>query len=68
MKPGTKVHYIGNPYKRPENGIIKSKASETEYFVVFSFGEEPGNYMNYTGVRTPVKYLKSGWIKPYNTL
>lgn len=65
MKPGDKVRYIGNKYQYPkgQNGIFKSDhhRDPNMCFVVYSWADDPDNYMNYTGVSTPRHLLKPGW-------
>lgn len=57
---GDKVHYEG--MHGNENGIIKSIQPDNQAFVVYRCGQDWENYRNYTGVLTPLKNLKLGWI------
>ena len=59
LKEGDKVHY--KHYDFIENGIIKSIADENHAFVVYKWGDNPEDYLNYTGVITALKHLKRGW-------
>ena len=62
FESGDKVRYIGNYKRSPEGepGIIKSIDGD-DAFVVYSCGGDWKNYENYTGVRTRLTQLKSGW-------
>ena len=48
---------------RKDHGVIKSFSDDPRYaFVVFKCNDDWKNYQNYTAQRTPIKYLKPGWI------
>lgn len=44
------------------HGIVKSKAGENHYFVVYHWDDKPDEYANYTAERTFIEYLYEGWI------
>jgi hypothetical protein len=63
FEPGQKVHFDSGYHKK--NGVIKSKSETNEnvYFVVYHFGVDWSNYMDYTAEGTPVHYLRDGWVE-----
>jgi len=62
IKVGTKVYYT-SPYRKKENGIVKSFNEEkTAAFVVYHCAGEWDNYRNYTGQHTNIKDLRYGWV------
>ena len=69
MKVGDKVHYLPAhlPAEEAENGIVKSIPGHQDHveecvFVVYNWGPNWNNYMNYTAALTPVKSLRKGWV------
>ena len=63
IQAGDKVYYDRNGTK--ENGIVKLVMTNN-VFVVYRCGEDWENYRNYTGVLTPLNYLKKGWYDIHN--
>lgn len=59
---GDKVNYCPPWSKQPENGIVKALADDGDYFVVYQCGGNWGDYAQYTAAKTPVEFVKEGWI------
>ncbi len=67
MNPGTKVTYIGNPYKGPEKGIVKSLSQDRKRaFVVFNCGNQWDRYQDYTAASCSLDDLVEGWEEHKN--
>lgn len=60
-KVGQKVTYVPEVGEK-ENGIIKSLCDDDDFvFVVYHCADDWDNYQDYTGARTKVNDLVSGW-------
>lgn len=60
IEVGDRVTY-STSYKK-EKGIVKSLCEDKDYaFVVYHCGDDWDNYFNYTGARTRIVDLVSGW-------
>lgn len=65
MKKGCKVTYVGSPHKGYEWGIVFKDCApdDSSISVVYSCGEDWGNFDRYTPARTFLKDIRPGWIK-----
>jgi hypothetical protein len=61
LKEGDKVTYCSS-FKKNEHGIVKSIREDGTIFVVYNCANDWANYKDYTGINSPVKNLKKGWI------
>ena len=57
---GDRVTY--NPGYKKEHGVVKSVASDGNYFVVYNCGGEWEHYHDYTAAKTPADDLYYGWF------
>ena len=67
LKPGDKVTYVPHWAEQDpdywQHGIVKSVTPDGgAFFVVYHWGEDWNEYMNYTGARTNEKDLREGWL------
>jgi len=63
FKVGDKVTY-SDGHGKFENGIIKSKSDDFNWFVVYHCDGHWEDIDQYTAARTPYRYLTHGWYYP----